>query len=147
MKQAGITFSKTFRAVNDSMLADQDMLKQAFLNFFLNAIDSMEQGGHLEVGTAPLKYDRRQHVELNEIEGAQRIHVYVKDSGKGIAADNLPHIFDPFFTTKGHGTGLGLSVSHGIVQDHGGDVDVESEIGEGTTFHLVFPVRIQERVT
>ena len=64
----------------------------------------------------------------------------VQDTGSGIAREILPKIFDPFFTTKPEGTGLGLAISHGIVQDHGGTIDVRSTPGQGTEFILRFPV-------
>jgi hypothetical protein len=97
-----------------------------FLNLFLNARDAMEGGGHLAIATS-------------HRDGLVR--VTVRDSGSGIAAENLARIFDPFFTTKGarKGTGLGLSVSYGIVREHGGDIEVESEPGKGACFLLVFP--------
>jgi signal transduction histidine kinase len=70
------------------------------------------------------------------------VRLTVEDSGPGIAPAVLPHIFDPFFTTKGRdqGTGLGLSVSHGIAHEHGGELAVDSEIGKGTRFHLDLPL-------
>jgi signal transduction histidine kinase len=67
------------------------------------------------------------------------VQLIVADTGRGIPADDLAHIFDPFFTTKASGTGLGLSVSYGIVEDHKGAIAVESEPGKGTTFVLNFP--------
>ena len=63
----------------------------------------------------------------------------VSDTGAGIAPEALTRIFDPFFTTKNEGTGLGLSLSYAIVKDHGGDIEVDSEPGRGTTFTLIFP--------
>jgi two-component system NtrC family sensor kinase len=66
--------------------------------------------------------------------------VTVRDTGEGIPAEAIPHIFDPFFTTKSHGTGLGLSVAHGIVQEHHGLIDVRSEPGAGTTFAITLPL-------
>ena len=70
------------------------------------------------------------------------MRVSVRDTGSGIAPENLARIFDPFFTTKGarKGTGLGLSVSYGIVREHGGEIEVESQPGQGTQFLLTFPV-------
>ena len=146
-KQKNISVKSDLNASNDAMQADADMLRQALLNFFLNALDSMEPGGELTVTTSLLKYDRRHHAEFDNEDEARLLHLTIQDTGKGISQEDLANIFDPFFTTKGHGTGLGLSVSHGIIQDHGGDIDVESVLGEGTSFHIVFPLRVEERVT
>ena len=68
------------------------------------------------------------------------VRLVVRDTGTGISPDILAKVFDPFFTTKSDGTGLGLSVSHGIIHDHEGSVDVESEVGKGTTFTVTLPV-------
>ncbi len=106
-------------------------LQQVFLNLLLNAKEAMPEGGHLRVATAV-----NGHVEA-----------LVTDSGAGIAPEHLKRIYDPFFTTKTtprpgdrRGTGLGLSVSYGIIQEHAGKIHVESAIGAGTTFHLEFPL-------
>ncbi|HEV2202788.1 MAG TPA: ATP-binding protein [Bryobacteraceae bacterium] len=101
-------------------------LQQVFLNLFLNARDAMESGGVLAVKT-----------------GAQDgfVRVTVADTGSGIAPEHLARVFDPFFTTKAarRGTGLGLSVTYGIVKEHSGAIEVESEVGIGTRFHVTFP--------
>jgi PAS domain S-box-containing protein len=101
-------------------------LQQVFLNLFLNARDAMPSGGMLEVRTAS-------HNGSIEIE--------ITDTGGGIARDHINRIFDPFFTTKpnGRGTGLGLSVSYGIIKEHAGKIDVRSTPGKGTSFHVEFP--------
>lgn len=106
-------------------------LQQVFLNLLLNAKDAMPGGGRLRVATLV-----NGHVEA-----------VVADSGSGIAPEHLKRIYDPFFTTKTtpkpgdrRGTGLGLSVSYGIIQEHAGKIHVESAIGAGTTFHLEFPL-------
>jgi PAS domain S-box-containing protein len=106
-------------------------LQQVFLNLLLNAKDAMPGGGRLRVATLS-----NGHVEA-----------IVADSGSGIAPENLKRIYDPFFTTKTtpkpgerRGTGLGLSVSYGIIQEHAGKIHVESAVGAGTTFHLEFPL-------
>jgi two-component system, NtrC family, sensor kinase len=106
-------------------------LQQVFLNLLLNAKDAMPGGGHLCVST-----QANGHVEAT-----------VSDSGSGIAPEHMKRIYDPFFTTKTtpkpgdrRGTGLGLSVSYGIIQEHAGKIHVESAVGSGTTFHLEFPI-------
>jgi PAS domain S-box-containing protein len=110
-----------------SIKGDPGKLQQVLLNLFLNARDAMESGGRLQVASS--------------LQG-ENVWISVKDSGSGIAPENLLRIFDPFFTTKGshRGTGLGLSVSYGIIREHGGDIEVESELGKGTRFLLVFPL-------
>jgi PAS domain S-box-containing protein len=104
-------------------------LQQVFLNLLLNAKEAMPGGGRLRVATLA-----NSHVEA-----------LVTDSGAGIAPEHLKRIYDPFFTTKNRpgdkrGTGLGLSVSYGIIQEHAGKIQVESAVGSGTTFHLEFPL-------
>ncbi len=105
-------------------------LQQVFLNLFLNAKDAMPEGGTLEVRTS----------------NGTGVNVTVSDTGSGIAQEHIERIYDPFFTTKNHprngrrGTGLGLSVTYGIIQEHAGKIRVESRVGSGTTFHLEFPL-------
>ena len=105
-------------------------LQQVFLNLFLNAKDAMTNGGTLKVAT------------LN----GDAVSVVVSDTGSGIAQEHIHRIYDPFFTTKTaregqpRGTGLGLSVTYGIIQEHAGKIRVESRPGEGTTFYLEFPL-------
>jgi PAS domain S-box-containing protein len=110
-----------------AVLGSTNKLQQVFLNLFLNARDAMPSGGIVEIRTAA-------HNGSVEVE--------IIDTGGGIPRENLNRIFDPFFTTKssGRGTGLGLSVSYGIVKEHAGKVDVRSTPGKGTSFRLEFPV-------
>ena len=108
---------------------DRDLLNQVFLNLLLNALDAVPKGGRIRVTTG----------------GAAEpgfVSVDVVDNGSGIPAHLLGSIFDPFFTTKatGQGTGLGLSVSRGIVRQHGGELRVHSRIGSGSTFSVLLPV-------
>lgn len=105
--------------------ADPVQLKQVVMNMLVNAAQAMERGGGVWVTTRPTR-DRGVEVEI-------------RDSGCGIADEQLKNIFDPFFTTKKQGTGLGLSVSYGIVQNHGGYIDVTSQVGAGTTFVIFLP--------
>jgi two-component system, NtrC family, sensor kinase len=101
-------------------------LEQVFLNLFLNAIQAMPAGGRLTLSASA--------------EDAY-VRVGVGDTGVGIPAEHRDKIFEPFFTTKeaGEGTGLGLSVSYSIVEKHGGRLEVESQVGKGTTFHVILP--------
>jgi signal transduction histidine kinase len=112
---------------------DASRIQQVITNLVLNAVDSMPEGGRVEVET--------------RVAGEGRaVEVRVKDSGEGIAEENLPRIFDPFFTTKeeGKGVGLGLAVVYGIVEAHGGSIDVESSVGAGTTFTVRLPIAEEE---
>ena len=75
------------------------------------------------------------------------LRITIRDNGEGIRSEDIPHVFDPFFTTKDYGTGLGLSVVHGIIQEHGGQIEVESELSKGTAFHILLPlVRFKQEV-
>jgi signal transduction histidine kinase len=118
------------RAFEDvpSIRGDAERLQQLFLNLFMNAADAMPDGGELRVALRPRS------------QGG--IAIEVSDTGSGIPAEDLERVFDPFYTTKpaGHGNGLGLSVVRSIVGDHGGDIDVRSELGVGTTFTIELPV-------
>jgi signal transduction histidine kinase len=107
-------------------------INQVFLNVLMNAIQATPSGGGVDVTTRP-----------DESNPAGGVVIEVQDTGCGIKAEHLPHIFDPFFTTKpvGQGTGLGLSVSYGIIRDHGGRIEVESEFGRGALFRIRLPMR------
>jgi two-component system NtrC family sensor kinase len=109
---------------------DQSQLQQVFMNIILNAVDAMKGKGRLEITT-----------RVNEADGV--VEIGMSDSGSGISPENMDRIFDPFFTTKGvgHGTGLGLSVSYGIVQSHNGDISVASPPGGGATFTISLPMK------
>ncbi len=106
---------------------DKNQLQQVFLNLSLNAVEAMEQGGTLSITTAAENGN---------------VQIIFQDTGCGIKKQHLEEIFEPFFTTKPAtmGTGLGLSVSYGIIRRHGGFINVESEEGEGTTFTITLPV-------
>ena len=123
-----------------SINADAEQLKQVFINLALNAVQAMPDGGRLMVRT------RRPHtpVELGLSEStprysADQIEVRFADTGAGIPEDALDRIFIPFYTTKSKGTGLGLAITQRIVKGHGGTIEVQSRIGEGSEFILRFP--------
>ncbi|MCB0391618.1 MAG: HAMP domain-containing protein, partial [Bdellovibrionales bacterium] len=103
-------------------------LNQVFMNILSNAAQAIEENGTIRLGT-------------REVEDG-KIEISIKDSGKGMSQETIEKVFDPFFTTKtlGKGTGLGMSISYGIIQKHGGDIQVQSEIGKGTTFTLILPI-------
>ena len=109
------------------MHGDANALHQVLMNLLTNAREAMSGGGEIHVETATMP------------ERAGWIRLAIRDTGPGIPADVLSRIFDPFFTTKHRGTGLGLSVTYGIIQDHGGQMDVTSPPGGGTRFTLSFP--------
>ncbi len=103
---------------------DYSQLRQALLNLFINAVQAMPEGGNLDV---------------NVISAGEEIEIVVKDTGCGVAAENLSRLFDPYFTTKVRGFGLGLSIVERIVQEHGGTISVVSEQGKGTAFTIKLP--------
>ncbi len=106
---------------------DEHQIQQVFVNLITNAVQAMNAGGRLYIASRPGK-------------SGETVEVTVKDTGKGIPPEYLPHIFDPFFSTKGEGgTGLGLSVSYGIIKNHKGEIRVESKVGVGTTFTVELP--------
>lgn len=116
------------------IIADVQKLQEVLLNLLLNASQAMpNEAGRITITAAE---DKR----------AKQVQILVKDSGCGITGDDLPHIFDPFFSTKevGYGTGLGLSVAHGIIEQHKGTLSVESKVGEGSVFTIRLPLRDQE---
>jgi len=111
-------------------MGNASQLKQVFMNMVVNAADAMAGNGKLTIRT-----------RLSEDESF--LNIEFSDTGVGIPEDNLSKIFDPFFTTKevGKGTGLGLAVCYGIIEKHGGRIEVESQVGEGTTFRIILPVK------
>jgi PAS domain S-box-containing protein len=130
-KIAKVEVQKAFETKLPPIQGNSGRLQQVFLNLFLNAKDAMPGGGTLRVAT------------LN----GESVSVCVSDTGTGIAPENIQRIYDPFFTTKtspregqARGTGLGLSVTYGIIQEHAGKIRVESNPGAGTTFTLDFPL-------
>ncbi len=132
----------------DTIRADVDQIEQVFLNFFINALDAMKLGGSLTVATEIASTETwPTALPGNTADVREILRITVQDDGAGIKPEDVPHGFDPFFTTKDYGTGLGLSVVHGIVQEHGGQIEVESELAGGTSFHILLPlVRFQEEV-
>ncbi len=121
--------------------ADPAMMEQVITNLVLNARDSMPRGGTLIVAVERVEIFGEATQNTPDAQPGTAVCLSVTDTGMGIAAEHLPHLFEPFFTTKkgGDGTGLGLSVVHGIVKQHRGWMEVESVVGKGTTVRAYFP--------
>ncbi|MDD5455065.1 MAG: ATP-binding protein [Candidatus Ratteibacteria bacterium] len=111
---------------------DKTRFDEIILNLMLNAIEAMEKGGKLYITTS---YEKS--------ENTRQILLKIRDTGMGISAENLQRIFDPFFTMKDRGTGLGLAIVYRAVIDHGGNIEVKSEVGKGTTFIISLPFFLQ----
>ncbi len=124
------------------VFVDPNQIQQVLLNLFINAIDAMPDGGTLKIeaqnalNTQPI-FDRRKRIP--NLLSDKFIKISISDTGVGIPPDVLELIFNPFFTTKSQGTGLGLSIVYQIIREHGGQIDVESTPGKGSTFHIYLP--------
>jgi len=126
VRRARVNASIELPAEALSVQYDPQQIEQVLINLIQNAVQAMPNGGDLT---------------LMAVEEAGHVRITVKDTGMGIPPENLRRIFDPFFTTKGdEGTGLGLSVSYGIIARHHGKIEVDSQVGEGTTFTITLPI-------
>lgn len=108
------------------LLFDKGQIEQSIINLILNAVEATSAGGRIDVSTKCC--DEKEHVIIT-----------IEDNGHGISKKDLEKIFDPFFTTKETGTGLGLAITHGIIEQHGGRIEVNSETGKGTCFTIYLP--------
>ena len=135
-QKQGVTVVKDMRDNLPYVVGDPDQLQQAFLNLILNAVQSMPEGGRLSLSAALRKISRGGLEENQEY-----MEVGVEDTGIGMEKEVIEQIFNPFFTTKDTGTGLGLMVTQGIIQSHGGWIEVKSEKGKGSLFKVYFPLR------
>ena len=133
MEGQGIALGKDFAPDLPPAPMDREQMKQVFLNLILNAIQAMEQGGKIKVFSAL----KRQKADGRE---AAFIEIAFQDSGKGIPEEIRGRIFEPFFSTKEEGIGLGLPIAQRIVEEHGGEIRLESTPGKGTTFYITLPV-------
>jgi two-component system, NtrC family, sensor kinase len=133
LRTSGILIHADLKKNLPWVAVDRNQIKQVILNLVHNAMHAMPAGGNLYLST-----------ELRRRDDREWVVILVKDSGIGIAPENVDHLFEPFFTTRSKegGTGLGLSVSYGIVVDHGGEIDVESQVGEGSIFTVWLPTEV-----
>jgi signal transduction histidine kinase len=132
LKTSGVGIERVFNVAMLPILGDRDQLTQVFVNVIANAIDAMDADGSLTVETGLQQSD----------DGRRMVGVSFTDTGHGISPEQIERIFEPFYTTKaeGRGTGLGLSVSLGIVRAHGGTIDIDSKPGLGTTVRIRLPL-------
>ncbi|MFT6224734.1 MAG: two-component system cell cycle sensor histidine kinase/response regulator CckA [Paracoccaceae bacterium] len=137
-----ITLSLSHDAGLEHMRADKRQLEQVLMNLVVNARDAMPEGGEIRISTEMFDCSSPVIRDRVIVPNGRYVVVKVSDDGVGIPPDKLPKIFEPFFTTKrtGEGTGLGLSTAYGIVKQSGGYIFVDSAVGTGTTFSLIFPV-------
>jgi two-component system NtrC family sensor kinase len=128
----------TVQGTPSMVLADANEIQQVLINLITNGMQAMPRGGKIGIW---VHNERRKAAAPQGGTEKDCGCVTVEDAGTGIAEANLPHVFDPFFTTKdvGEGTGLGLSIAHGIVRDHGGWIEVDSEVGKGSRFTFCLP--------
>ena len=135
-------------ARRDMVLGDSTQLQNALLNLSLNARDAMPQGGRLSFRSATVRFDERSDVPPGlDVERGWFIELVVADTGLGIPKEIMAHVFEPFFTTKpkGVGTGLGLASVYGTILDHHGSIELDSVVGEGTTFKIYLPLSEEEQ--
>ena len=132
LKNSGIRLDISLPDDHPPVEGDPKQLAQVFLNLLLNAVEAMPQGGMLTIRSA---------VKVNPDSLQEFLQLIIKDTGHGIPEKDRPYLFDPFFTTKAGGTGLGLSIVYSIIQKHNGRIEVESELGKGSSFILSLPIQ------
>jgi signal transduction histidine kinase len=123
-----ITYTVTYFTPCLPLIADSDQLKQVFMNIILNAIDAIDEEGHIRISVQPAHFS-----------GELYYVITIVDNGKGIDEENLEKLFDPFYTTKEDGTGLGLSISYGIIHRHKGNIDISNHPDGGTQVVISLP--------
>jgi nitrogen-specific signal transduction histidine kinase len=138
----GVRLDKRLRAGDAAIVGDATQLHQVAMNLCTNALQAMKNGGVLEVSVNRAEVVQNRRLSRGDLAPGAYVLLCVSDTGSGIPRQVLDRMFDPFFTTKeaGEGTGLGLSLVHGIVADLGGTIDVDTTVGSGTTFTIWLPL-------
>ncbi len=137
-RKKNIKIIKKYTSQLPMVFIDAEQIKQVLLNILLNAIQAIEGHGEIWIETRIARATRDDKEEKKE----EFLQIEIRDNGIGIPPENLDRVFDPFFSTRPEGSGLGLAISHQIVHEHGGFIDLESEVGRGTSFRIHFPLKI-----
>ena len=144
---ANVEFRTTLEPGVPRVFANASQVYQILMNLGTNAGHAMQAGGVLSVSLDRIQVTKPEATACGVLHEGEYVRVTVQDTGAGMSRETLDRIFEPFFTTKGlEGTGLGLSVVHGLVKDHGGAITVESEPGKGSTFRVYLPAARAEPV-
>ncbi len=127
---------------------DIGQLEQVIMNLTVNAQDAMPNGGMLVISTSVIDIDEALRIDTSEIKSGKYLLLTISDTGQGMTNETKLHLFEPFFTTKekGKGTGLGLATTYGIIKQHGGYLNIYSEIGKGTTCNIYLPIIVDDAV-
>jgi signal transduction histidine kinase len=144
----GVKILRDFAPELPVCMGDKKRLHRCFSNIITNGIQAMASGGDLAVHTSLVSLTRLPDLQAREegaaagVQNGSAICVIISDTGQGISPERLSRIFDPFYTTKEKGLGLGMAITHRIVEDHKGSIDVRSQVGLGTTFSIYFPISV-----
>jgi signal transduction histidine kinase len=142
----GVKLYREFGPDLPPCMADRKRLHRAFSNLVANGIQAMTAGGDLDVRTSLVQPARSTDLQASlsgvQVPTEMALRVIIRDTGQGIPPERLSRIFDPFYTTKEKGLGLGMAITHRIIEDHKGTIDVQSQVGLGTTFTIHLPVSL-----
>ena len=138
-KKTNASITRKYSVSSALAWGNPDELWQVLMNIILNAISSMENGGDIFV---EITLKEKPEKKITEIETPGIVEINIRDTGKGIAEENLKEIFDTFYTTKQEGTGLGLAIVKRICKENNWEIHVDSATGKGTSFSILIPVKV-----